>query len=76
MTFKVQELMLDVLPESEAAARALRMQGNCGVITNPPPKPECQGNSAPTPKKRAGDDAASWAILDELHQQLRDTLHT
>jgi hypothetical protein len=78
MTFRVHDLMVDVVADIQAAP--------CLPVTNtgqpeqpespkPTPKPKpCAANSAPPKSAAEGDGGAPWAALAELRQQLHAAL--
>jgi hypothetical protein len=75
MAFKIQDLMVDVVPGGEAIRRAdtiIQCQ-NCNSQTQPCPHPSCKGKSHhPPPKPKEVHTVPAGLFL--LRQQLRQTL--
>jgi hypothetical protein len=78
MTFRVRDLMLDVLPDVPDAERELLL---CVPITNtgvpkPQPKPAPKPKPGQPPPKHAdaAEEDAAWAVLAQLREQLHQAL--
>jgi hypothetical protein len=83
MTFKVRDLMIDVVPAGSAGHQLNLCQPDTAAgpkAPPPPPKePACQPITMNTPVAQAGDfapDTAKLASLAVLREQLHQALHT